>query len=86
MTRMSVGVAREKLADAVDPSRTEPVFLERYGHPAAVPISPDRYEEPIENPEGAEDPLRVEAAALALRRDPYDRYAPAQVVGSSTVR
>ena len=62
MTRMPVSEAREKLADAVETSRTEPVFLERYGQPAAVLISPERYEELVEALEDAEDVVAFDGA------------------------
>jgi len=62
MTTMPVSEAREKLADAVETSRTEPVFLERYGQPAAVLISPERYEELMEAFEDAEDVVAFDSA------------------------
>lgn len=62
MTRMPVSEAREKLADAVETARTEPVFLERYGQPAAVLVSPERYEELMEALEDAEDVVAFDAA------------------------
>jgi PHD/YefM family antitoxin component YafN of YafNO toxin-antitoxin module len=52
---MSVSEAREKLSEAVELSRSEAVFLERYGRPAAVLVSPDRYAELIEALEDSED-------------------------------
>jgi len=62
MTRMPVSEAREKLADVVETARTEPVFLERYGQPAAVLVSPERYEELMEALEDAEDVVAFDAA------------------------
>lgn len=41
---MEVRVAREKLPEAVELARTEAVFLERYGRPVAVLVSPEQYE------------------------------------------
>ena len=52
---MAVSEAREKLSEAVELSRSEAVFLERYGRPAAVLVSPDRYAELMEALEDAED-------------------------------
>jgi len=40
MAKMTVSAARENLSDAVELARVEAVFLERYGRPAAVLISP----------------------------------------------
>jgi antitoxin Phd len=62
MTTMAVSEAREKLSDAVEAARTEPVFLERYGQPAAVLVSPERYEELMEALEDAEDAAAFDAA------------------------
>jgi PHD/YefM family antitoxin component YafN of YafNO toxin-antitoxin module len=55
MAKMAVSEAREKLSEAVALSRSEAVFLERYGRPAAVLVSPDRYAELMEALEDAED-------------------------------
>ena len=44
MAAMKVSVARENLPEAVELARTEAVFLERYGRPVAVLVSPERYE------------------------------------------
>ena len=52
---MNVSSARERLQEAVELSRTEPVFLERYGRRAAVIVSPERYDELIAALEDAED-------------------------------
>lgn len=62
MATMAVSEAREKLADAVETARTEPVVLERYGRPAAVLVSPERYEEMLEALEDAEDVDAFDAA------------------------
>ena len=62
MATMTVSEAREKLADAVETARTEPVVLERYGRPAAVLVSPERYEEMLEALEDAEDVDAFDAA------------------------
>ena len=55
MATMAISEARERLAEAVEIAHTEAVVLERYGQPAAVMISPERYEELMEALEDAED-------------------------------
>lgn len=62
MATMTVSEAREKLSDAVETALTEPVFLERYGRPAAVLVSPGRYEELLDAFEEAEDAAAFDAA------------------------
>lgn len=59
---MAVSEAREKLAEAVETARSEAVFLERYGRPAAVLVSAERYEELLEALEEAEDIAAFDAA------------------------
>lgn len=66
MATMAVSEAREKLAEAVETASTEAVFLERYGRPAAVLVSPERYEELLQALEDAED---VEAFDEAMAED-----------------
>ncbi len=55
MAMISVSDARERLSEAIDTAQTEAVHLERYGRPAAVMISPERYEKLMEAYEDAED-------------------------------
>ena len=55
MATMAISEARERLAEAVETAHTEAVVLERYGQPAAVLISPERYEELMEALEDFED-------------------------------
>ncbi len=62
MATMAVSEAREKLSDAVETAHTEPVFLERYGRPAAVLVSPEHYEELLEAFEEAQDAAAFDAA------------------------
>ncbi|MDZ7577433.1 MAG: type II toxin-antitoxin system Phd/YefM family antitoxin [Candidatus Nanopelagicales bacterium] len=62
MATIPVSSARKELADAVDTSRTEAVFLERYGRPAAVLISPERYRQLIEAEEDTLDGAAFDAA------------------------
>jgi len=62
MAKMAVSEARERLSEAVETARTEAVFLERYGRPAAVLVSAQRYEELMEALEEAEDNAAFDAA------------------------
>lgn len=62
MATITVSAAREKLPDAVQTAHTEAVFLERYGRPAAVLISPERYEQLMEAEEEAEDAAAFDTA------------------------
>lgn len=59
---MNVSEAREKLAEVIDAARSEAVVLERYGQPAAVVISPERYEELLDALDEAEDVAAYDAA------------------------
>jgi len=59
---MSVSEARERLSEAVETARSEAVFLERYGRPAAVLLSPERFEELTRALEEAEDVAAFDAA------------------------
>jgi PHD/YefM family antitoxin component YafN of YafNO toxin-antitoxin module len=62
MARIAISEAREKLSEAVDLAGGEAVFLERYGKPAAVLLSPERYDELMEVFEDAEDIAAFDAA------------------------
>lgn len=62
MATFSVSKARESLSDVLELSRTGAVFLERRGEPAAVILSPERYEELIEALEEVEDVAAFDAA------------------------
>jgi len=62
MATMNVSAAREKLPDAVGLARTEAVFLEPYGRPAAVLVSPEQYERLVTALEDAEDAAAFDAA------------------------
>lgn len=62
MATMKISAARENLPDAVELARTEAVFLERYGRPAAVLVSPERYEQLVAAMEEAEDVAAFDAA------------------------
>jgi prevent-host-death family protein len=62
MAKMAVSEARERLSEAVETAHTEAVLLERYGRPAAVLVSPERYDELIEAFEDAQDAQAFDAA------------------------
>ena len=62
MATMAISEARERLAEAVETAHTEAVFLERYGQPAAVLVSPGRYEELMEALEDSEDVAAFDAS------------------------
>ncbi len=55
MAKIPVTEARERLSEVVEMAGTEAVFLERYGKPAAVIVSPARYQALLEAFEEAED-------------------------------
>ncbi len=55
MAKIPVSEARERLSEVVDISGKEAVFLERYGKPAAVIVSPERYQALLDAFEEAED-------------------------------
>jgi PHD/YefM family antitoxin component YafN of YafNO toxin-antitoxin module len=62
MATMNISAARERLPEAVELAHTEAVYLERYGHRAAVLVSPERYDELMEALEEAEDVVAFDAA------------------------
>ena len=62
MATINISTARDNLPDAVELARTEAVFLERYGRPAAVLVSPERYERLLAALEEAEDTAAFDAA------------------------
>jgi antitoxin Phd len=62
MATMNMSAARENLPEAVELARTEAVILERYGRPAAVLVSPERYELLMAALEDAEDVVAFDAA------------------------
>jgi len=59
---VSISTAREKLPEAVETAKSEAVFLERYGKPAAVLVSPERYDELMDALEEVEDIAAFDAA------------------------
>ncbi len=62
MATMNISAARERLPEAVELAHSEAVFLERYGRPPAVLVSPERYDELMEALEEAEDIAAFDAA------------------------
>lgn len=62
MATFNISAARENLPRAVECARTEAVFLERYGRPAAVLISPEHYSRLVAALEDAEDVAAFDAA------------------------
>jgi antitoxin Phd len=62
VTTMKVSEAREKLAAVIDAAQSEAVVLERYGQPAAVLVSMERYEELLDAFEEVEDVAAFDAA------------------------
>ena len=59
---MKMSAARDRLPEAVELARSEAVILERYGHPAAVLVSPERYDELMSALEEVEDVAAFDAA------------------------
>ena len=59
---MKISEVRDNFPKAVELAQHEAVILERYGRPAAVMVSPERYEELMDALEDAEDIAAVEAA------------------------
>jgi PHD/YefM family antitoxin component YafN of YafNO toxin-antitoxin module len=62
MATMNMSNARDNLSDAVDQAGTEAVVLERYGRPAGVLVSPERYEQLLAAEEDADDVAAFDAA------------------------
>ena len=59
---MAVSEARERLSEAVELAHSEAVFLERYGQPAAVLVSPERFDQLMTALEDADDIAAFDAA------------------------
>jgi prevent-host-death family protein len=62
VAKFNLSEAREKLAAVVESARTEAVTLERYGEPAAVMVSPERYAELLDAWEELEDIAAFDAS------------------------
>lgn len=59
---MNISTARDSLPAVIELAQSETVFLERYGRPAAVLLSPERYEQLMEAWEDAADIAAFDAA------------------------
>ena len=64
MVTMKMSAARDRLAEAVELARSQAVILERYGRPAAVLVSPERYDELMTALEDVEDVAAFDAAMV----------------------
>ncbi len=74
MANINLSEARERLASVIETSRSEAVTLERYGAPAAVLVSPERYAELLDAWEELEDIGAFDAAlAEAEPSVPWDQ-------------
>lgn len=62
MATLNISTARDHLPDAVETARTEAVFLERYGRPTGVLVSPERYDVLMSALEDAEDIVALDEA------------------------
>jgi antitoxin Phd len=62
MATMKISEARDNLPRVIELAQKEAVILERYGHPAVVLVSPERYDELMSAFEDAEDIAAVDAA------------------------
>lgn len=62
MTTMNITHVRAHLPAVIETAQTEAVILERNGHPAAVIVSPERYELLMDALEEADDAAAVDAA------------------------
>ena len=62
MAKVTMSEGRERLSEMVEVSKNEAVIFERYGRPAAVLVSADRYEEMMEALEEIEDISAFDAA------------------------
>lgn len=69
MATVNISDAREHLAEIVEAARGEAVILERYGRPAGVLVSPERYEQLMDALEDAED---IEAFDAAMAEEGPD--------------
>jgi antitoxin Phd len=62
VAKITVSEARERLSEVVATSQSEAVILERYGRPAAIVISPARYEQMMEALEESQDAVAFDEA------------------------
>jgi antitoxin Phd len=74
ITTIDVSEARQQLPAVIDRAQTEAVTLVRYGRPAAVLVSPARYEQLLTAAEDAEDVAAFdEAMAEEGTNIPWDQ-------------
>ena len=74
MSTIDVSEARQQLPAVIDRAQTEAVTLVRYGRPAAVLLSPARYEQLLTAAEDAEDVAAFdEAMAEEGTNIPWDQ-------------
>lgn len=74
MSAIDVSEARQQLPAVIDRAQTEAVTLVRYGRPAAVLLSPARYEQLLAAAEDAEDVAAFdEAMAEEGANIPWDQ-------------
>lgn len=64
MNKVDVSAARSSFAKVLEQAGEEAVFIERYGKPAGVLLSPERYEELLEALEELDD-IRAFDSAMA---------------------
>jgi len=62
MTTFSLSDARRELPSLIDQAQTQAVTISRHGTPAAVLVSPSRYEELLSALEDLEDLALIEAS------------------------
>lgn len=62
MPTINITDARSRLPELLAVAETEPVFIERRGHRAAVLVSPERYEQLLDALEEVEDISAFDAA------------------------
>lgn len=62
MTTIPLSDARRELRSLIDQAQTEAITISRHGVPAAVVVSPSRYEELLSALEDMEDLASIEAS------------------------
>lgn len=62
MSTINITDARSHLPELIEKAESEPVFIERRGHRAAVLVSPERYEQMLDALEEVEDIAAFDAA------------------------
>jgi prevent-host-death family protein len=71
---ISVSEAPERLAEIIEAAQAEAVVVERYGRPAAVLVSPERYEQLLDSLEETEDVTAFDAAMAEVGDNiPWDQ-------------